>query len=369
MADTFAASCFVATGSGSRTCTVAMEPRWLVIRPEAAQPVRWPYESLICTVAGDERAWLTLSCQRPLDAGVTALVIREPGVVAAVAARVDEPCRAVLEGFAAGARGHAARQRRAIVLSLLGLAMAVVAGWWSCTRIAPEIVAETMPLAAEMKLGELLVEGMLASERRITDGPAREAVQGIIDRLTAFAHNPGYTFTVHVVDDPRVNALALPGGQIVVFSGLLAAAGSADEVAGVLAHEMQHVLHRHGLRQLVRRLGGAAVIALATGGGDLAGLAGRADELVQLSYGREQEAEADRDGLALMHRAGLPPAAMASFFERLQRLAPADLPEFLSTHPDTARRIEDLRRSAKALPPATPEPLAIDWERVRRSLE
>ena len=71
----------------------------------------------------------------------------------------------------------------------------------------------------------------------------------------------------------------------------------------------------------------------------------------------------------LLHRAGLPPEAMASFFERLQRRTPADLPEFLSTHPDTARRIEVLRRSAAALPAATREPLAIDWGRVLSSLE
>ena len=369
MADTVPASCFVAAGTGSRPCSVAVEPRWLVIHPEGEPPVRWPYAALACDVTGDERAWLSLSCPQPLDAGVTAVVIRDPAVVAAVAARVDDPCRGVLEGFASGMRSHAARQRRAIMLALLGLAVAVVAGWWSCTRIAPEIAAETMPLATEMQLGELLAEGMLAGERRITAGPAHEAVQRIVARLTAVADNPGYTFTVHVVDDPRVNALALPGGQIVVFSGLLTEAGSADEVAGVLAHEIQHVLHRHGLKQLVRRLGGVAVIALATGGGDLAGLAGRADELVQLSYGREQEAEADRDGLVLLHRAGLPPEAMASFFERLQRRTPADLPEFLSTHPDTARRIEVLRRSAAALPAATREPLAIDWGRVLSSLE
>lgn len=369
MADTFAASCFVSTGPGSRPCTVAVDPRWLVIHPEAGELVRWPYDALVCDVTGDERGWLTLSSQRPLDAGVTALVIREPALVAAITGRVDEPCRTVLEGFAAGARSHAARQRRAILFAVLGLAILFVSAWWSCTRLVPEVAAEAIPVAAEMRLGRVLAEGFLAGERRIERGPAHDAVQRIVARLAAVADNPGYTFTAHVVDDPRVNALALPGGQIVVFTGLLAAAGAADEVAGVLAHEMQHVLHRHGLRQLVRRLGGAAVIAMATGGSDLAGLAGRADELVQLSYGREQESEADRDGLVLLHRAGLPPAAMGSFFERLQRQSPGDLPEFLSTHPDTARRITELRRAAAALPPAAPEPLDIDWERVRASLE
>lgn len=368
MADTFTASCFVADGTGSRRCTVAVEPRWLVVHPEGSSPVRWPYDALACEITGEERAWLTLSCPRPLDTGVTAVVVREPGLVAAVAARLDDPCRTMLEGFAAGSRTHGPRKRRAVVLALLGLAAVAVAGWWSCTRLAPEVAADAMPVATEMQLGRLLAEGFLAGERRIEEGPAVEAVERIVARLAAAADNPGYAFTVHVVDDPRVNALALPGGQIVVFTGLLAEAGSADEVAGVLAHEIQHVLHRDGLRQLVRRLGGMAVIALATGGGEIAGLAGSADQLVQLSYGREQEEQADRDGLSLLHRAGLPPDAMRSFFERLQGRAAAELPEFLSTHPDTSRRIDVLRRAAAAMPPAKPLPLGIDWEQVRGSL-
>lgn len=369
MADTFPASCFLAAAPGSRPCTVAVAARWLEIRPDAGAAVRWPYEALVGEITGDERNWLTLSCRRPFEDSVTAVVTRDLAFVAQIAARVDEPCRHVLDAFAVSARGHVARQRGAFMVAALGLALAVVAGWWSCTRLAPEIAAEALPPAAETRLGALLLEGLLAGERRIGAGPAHDAVERIVARLAAATNDPRYTFSVHVVDDPRVNALALPGGQIVVFTGLLAAAGSAEEVAGVLAHEIQHVLHRHGLKQLVRQFGSAAVITLATGGGDLAGLVGRADDLVRLSYGREQEAEADRDGLALLHRAGLPPAAMAEFFTRLQRLSPGDMPEFLSTHPETARRIAELRHAAAALPPASVEPLGIDWDAVRAGLD
>jgi len=369
MADTFTASCFVDDGGGSRPCTVEVASRWIVVRPAGGPPVRWPYDALSYAPTGDERAWLSLTCGRPLDPGVGAVVLREPALVAALATRAPDPCRAVLDGFAAGARSHAGRQRLALWLFAAAAIAAVVAGWWSCTRLAPEIAAELMPVATEMQLGSVLVEGFLEGERRIDDGPAVDAVRLMVDRLAAAAQSTGYTFTIHVVDDPRVNALALPGGQIVVFTGLLAEAGSPDEVAGVLAHEIQHVLHRHGLKRIVQQLGGAAVISLATGGGDLAGLAGRVGELVQLSYGREQEAEADRDGLALLHRARLPPTALLAFFERLQRQAPADTPEFLATHPDTGRRIAELRRQIAALPEVAVEPLAIDWARVQASLE
>ena len=368
MTETFSASCFVTDAPGSRPCTVAVEARWLEIRPAAGPTVRWPYAAIVCEITGEERTWLALSCPRPLDEGVTTVVIREPGLVAKVADRLDDPCRTVLEGFAAGSHRHASRHRRRLIFALLGLAAAVVVGWTSCTRLMPELAAVAMPVATEVKLGRLLVEGVLAGERRIDDGPARDAVRRIVERLEAATNNPGYTFDVHVIDDRRVNALAVPGGQIVVFTGLLAAAESAEEVAGVLAHEMQHVLHRHGLKQLVRQLGSAAVISLATGGGSLAGLAGRLDELAGLSYGRTQESEADRDGLAVLHRAGLPAEAMQAFFERLQRQQPDGVPEFLSTHPDTPRRIEELRRRAAELPPSKLVPLGIDWNRVRESL-
>lgn len=368
MPETFSASCFVADAPGSQPCTVAVEARWLEIRAAAGPTVRWPYGAIVGEIMGDERAWIALSCPRPLDEGVMTVVIREPGLVAKVADRLDEPWRTVFEGFAAGTHRHASRHRRRLVLALIGLAAAVVLGWMSCTRLVPELATVAMPVATEVKLGRVLVEGVLAGERRIDDGPARDAVRRIVERLAAASDNPGYTFDVHVVDDRQVNALAVPGGQIVVFTGLLAAAESAEEVAGVLAHEMQHVLHRHGLKQLVRQLGSAAVISLATGGGNLAGLAGRLDELAGLSYGREQEAEADRDGLALLHRVGLPAEGMQAFFERLQRQQPGDVPEFLSTHPDTPRRIEELRRRAAELPPSKPVPLGIDWDGVRKSL-
>lgn len=365
----FPAACFCNDAPGSRPCDVTLESRWLLVRPEGGAHVRWPYEALTCEVAGDEQAWLMLICRQPLEPGVAAVVIRDRELVAALADRTGEPCRGVLEGFAAGARAHTRRQWRGLVLFAVGMLAAIVVGWWSCTRLAPEVAADVMPVKTEMQLGRLLADGFLAGEERLGEGPARDAVQRIVDRLVAAAENPGYTFTITVIDDPRVNALALPGGQIVVFTGLIASAGSADEVAAVLAHEIQHVLHRHGLKRLVQQLGGAAVIALATGGGDLGQLAGRAGELAQLSYGREQEAEADRDGLALLERAGLPPAAMATFFERLEREAPGDGPAFLSTHPDTAWRIAEIRRLTAALPRTQPRPIGIDWEEVRTSLE
>jgi Zn-dependent protease with chaperone function len=95
---------------------------------------------------------------------------------------------------------------------------------------------------------------MLLGETVIEAGPAAEAVRAIVARLAAaVADDPGYEFDVRLVESEAVNAAALPRGKIIVFSGLLAEAGSADEVAGVLAHEIGHVLHRDALRGLIGR--------------------------------------------------------------------------------------------------------------------
>ena len=194
-------------------------------------------------------------------------------------------------------------------------------------------------------------------------------MQTITDRLVAaIPDNPGYAFEVQLISSDQVNAVAFPGGQIVVYSGLLAAAGSAEEVAGVLAHEIGHVLHRDGLRQLISRLGGAAVVRLALGGGDLAGLVAQLGELDQLAYSRGQEQAADSAGLQLLAAAGLPPRSLPDFFRRLQQREAAGLPGFLSTHPDTAARIAALHEQIAELPATPTVPLPIDWKAVHASL-
>jgi Zn-dependent protease with chaperone function len=366
MGDAFQAVWFAAEG-GSRPCRVELTMGSVVIEPPGGAAVRWPYSALESEIGGDDHDWAFLSCP-PAGAGAR-LALRDPAAIAALAARTSGPVHDDLTGFDAARRRHASRHRRGLVTGLVALAAVALAGWLLLTRAAPEIVAATLPPASEKLLGEAVLAQMLVGETEIEAGPAAEAVRAIVARLAAAVEaNPGYEFDVRLIESDVVNAAALPGGKIIVFSGLLAEAGSPDEVAGVLAHEIQHVLHRDALRGLVGRLGGSAVIALLLGGGDLARIAGQAGELDQLAYGRDQERAADRDGVLLLARAGLPPAALSAFFERLRAREGGKLPEFLSTHPDTAARIVELRRLAAATPVTDPRPLAVDWEAVRASL-
>jgi predicted Zn-dependent protease len=368
MPETFPAVCFLAATPGSRPCSFSLEAGGLLIEPREGPSARWPYPAVVCEPGGEEHDWVFVSCP-DADADVIRLALRDPAAIAALAARTAGPAHDVLTGFEAGRRRHADRRRRGLVAGLLTAAVLAAAGWLFLTRLAPELAARAIPPAGERLLGEAAAAQLLAGEQTIDAGPAVEAVRAITERLVAaIATNPGYEFAVTVVKSDLVNAAALPGGTIVVYSGLLAEAGSAEEVAGVLAHEICHVLHRDSLRQLIGRLGSGALLSLVLGGGDLAGLAAQAGELDRLAYGREQERAADRGGVALLARAGLPPRALPAFFERLQAKEGGRLPEVLSTHPDTAARIAELRRLAADTPVPDPRPLAIDWEAVRASL-
>jgi predicted Zn-dependent protease len=369
MPDAFEAVCFLANATGSRPCRLSLQSGGLVIEPRDGPSVRWPYPTLHCEPGGEEHDWVFVSCP-DADPGIARLALHDPEAIAALAARTAGPAHEILAGFDERRRGQAGRRRRGLAAGLLAAAVLAAAGWLFLTRLAPELAARTLPPASERLLGEAAAAQLLAGERLIDAGPAADAVRAIMARLeAAIEANPGYEFHVSLVKSDLVNAAALPGGKVVVYAGLLAEAGSAEEVAGVLAHEICHVLHRDSLRQLIGRLGSGALLGLLLGGGDLAGLAARAGELDHLAYGREQERAADRGGVALLARAGLPPRALPAFFERLQAKEGGRLPEFLSTHPDTAARIAELRQLAADTPVADPRPLAIDWEAVRASLE
>ncbi len=149
-----------------------------------------------------------------------------------------------------------------------------------------------------------------------------------------------------------------------MHTGLLAATHSPDEVAGVLAHEMTHVLERHTLRQIVFQAGLTTAARLLLGSGEGASdlLSGAASDLTTLRFSREQERAADQGALRLLRAARLPTSGLASFFGRLAHAGDAP-PAWLSSHPDSAERA-----AAVAVARAPDEtPLEIDWRAVQQA--
>ncbi len=217
-------------------------------------------------------------------------------------------------------------------------------------------------LEQEQRLGDLVFAQMRPSLKLIAPGPASAAVTAIGKRLT---DESLYRYQFHVVVDPQINAYALPGGHIVVYTGLLQAAENAGEAAGVLAHEISHVEQRHALRGMVHSVGPRAVLGVLLGNYSGGVWGNLAEHLGSLSYDREPESEADLEGLKILRRAGVPVNGMETFFAKMAAREDAQL---LARHPAGEERLATLRAAIAIKSTYDLRPLPIDWEAVRTDL-
>ncbi len=161
-----------------------------------------------------------------------------------------------------------------------------------------------------------------------------------------------YKFDFHVLaDQSTVNAFALPGGQIFITMGLLSMLENEDQLAGILGHEIGHVIGRHGAEQMAKQeltqgLISAADIALAEPGSPSAAamISRYVASMINMKYGREDELESDKFAVRYMHDTGYDPAQMIEVMHILDRAAGGQAPpEFLSTHPNPGNRIEHIK--------------------------
>ena len=221
-------------------------------------------------------------------------------------------------------------------------------------------LAYLVPARWERTWGEQMLGflGEDASACESVDGQA--ALQVLTERLTATI-TPPFPFKVRVSSSPLVNAVALPGGHIVLFQGVIATAQSPEEVAGILAHEMAHEVQRHPMRGVLRAAGLRLVIGALTGGsGSSLSVAGVGELLLQLSYNREDEAEADRLGVEMLNTANIRGDGLVAFFARQkhneEEKASASATEqettsravqFLSTHPTDETRVAAIQARAQ----------------------
>lgn len=209
----------------------------------------------------------------------------------------------------------------------------------------------------ETALGLQSYREVLSSSRVVTSGPQVDLVQRVAKRLAAVTGPAGQEFEwqVSVVNDPQMNAFCLPGGKIVVFTGILGVASHEAGLATVIGHEIAHATSRHGSQRLLQGqlantlLQGANV---AVGMGDMSpqqkqmvmgALGAGAKFGVILPFSRQHEVEADEIGLLYMARAGFDPREAIGFWERMERMSQGSPQEFASTHPSHATRIQRLQ--------------------------
>lgn len=322
-----------------------LTPIALLILRRDAPPLEWPLATLrqVDRLPHELRVAPQSSAQR--------LVVQDPSLITALDAAMA-PARSAARG-----RGIRRALAMALAVPLLGATL-----WFGWPPLA-DALARAMPQSWEVPVGTAVVSAIAEGRARCTAPEGTAALQRLAERLAAAG---GLTEVprVQVLDGPEINALAAPGGQVLVFRGLVDQAESAEEVAGVLAHEFGHVRHRHGFRAVVRASGVGIFVSILMGGSDLGTVA---VALLTLSYTRGFEEEADAYAATLLREMGIGAEGLARFFARMERLAPGGqgLWAYLRTHPHSGERAERLRRGAAPAVKSPAMPLA-DWAALRR---
>jgi metalloendopeptidase OMA1, mitochondrial len=206
----------------------------------------------------------------------------------------------------------------------------------------------------EAALGLQSYQQVLAQSQTIDSGPELQMVKRVVNRLAA-ATGPagsGFEWQASLIRDDQVNAFCLPGGKIVVYTGILPVAEKEAGLATVLGHEMAHATSRHGAQRVLQQnLAQTALTGIAVSLSDMdydkqrvvMGALGAGTQFgVLMPFGRQHESEADHIGLIYMARAGYDPQESIRFWERMEQRAEAQPPEFLSTHPSHGNRIQQL---------------------------
>lgn len=241
-----------------------------------------------------------------------------------------------------------------IVVAIALVVVSVALYVWGIPALAVTVAAR-IPVAWEEQLGAAAIANLTSIHRRC-DAPAQlAALEQIVERLTASIPSSPYRYRLTVIASEMPNAFAAPGGHLLMTSELLRFADRPEEIAGVLAHEIQHVEHRHATRLLVRELSMRTLISLALG--DLRGLGSAVDaagRLGTLRYQRADETAADRGAVPMLVAARIDPRGMVTMLQKLQGASRGFTPPlYLSTHPALEERIATLNALIDQTPVTT----------------
>lgn len=351
----------------SRRVELARDPSAaaLLIR-DRTQEHRVPAEMLSLRAGGWQGTAVHLEWEQDGQRWAVTLEATTPDSLSAV---LPEPlaaqARDLLGTSLRTTRRRTRRTTIALALFVLVPLLLVLAAYLFRERIL-DAALERLPTSVDAQVGQLVYEQVRVSGQLVEQGPALAAVQALGTRLVAAAPPHPHHFRFHVVRDPSVNAYAAPGGVVVVHTGLLEQSDGPDAVAGVLAHEIVHVLNRHSMRQIAFRSGltGAVRLLVGSPSGAAGVLTDAATDLTSLGFSRDQERDADRGGLDLLQRARLPGEGLVRFFDVLQRQGGTP-PALLSSHPPSRERSEQLAAEIARRGSWPVEPLTADWAAVK----
>ncbi|UFS70765.1 M48 family metallopeptidase [Geomonas sp. RF6] len=236
------------------------------------------------------------------------------------------------------------------------LTVSVVFG---CATTSPSKVGgfNLVSVDEEKQLGDKFAVEIEKQHQVVNDPEVQAYIDRVGKKLLTGVDKVQFPYTFKVVKDESVNAFAIPGGHTYVNTGLIKAADNENELAAVMAHEINHVVARHSTQQMTKQYGYELVAGLLLGqnqnqlaklAADLFGKAGL------LYYSRDMENQADYLGVQTMYKAGYDPKGMSTFFQKLQAqhsANPGKIAQFLSSHPQTGERIQNVNEEIAKLPP------------------
>ena len=324
----------------------------IIFRPaDAGIVARWPIDELV--VLGDANHEAAPPVMR--RGGEARLVIEDVELRRQLAALV--PQLASLDDVPAPVAPRVAT---------LGVALVALVGlFWLTVDYGTEYAAPLLPYSLQVKLGESVFDELTADKDECHGKAGLKALNDLANRLAKAADYP-HEIAVHVMDGGPVNAFTLPGGILVFFSDLIDQAKDSAQVAGVLAHEIGHVVHYHPTKGLVRQYGIDLMLKLVSGGySDVISTLGTGGSvLLALRHGRAFERESDATGVSLLEKLELRADGVASFFEQMMEKESTDMAAaagIWSSHPPTAERIA----ATKRLPVGRPAFTDAEWRALR----
>ena len=366
----FAGSLFDGRSSQKHLVDVELTPQAIILKAPGDKPIRWAYPQL--RWAADTSPFHIEHCAEG-DEGLETLVVDDPDFY-----------RSVLEIAPKSFSSRENESKFNWKLYSVGILVLIFSAY-VFIKTVPSFLADQMvekiPIEWEVTVGQSILKMLPVAQK--PDPEVLKVLQDTVDFLKESLPGNPYDLKVYILPVEQVNALALPGGPIVIFEGLIDKAESPEELAGVLAHEIQHILLRHSTRGILRNLAKSMLVTLFLGDVNsvMEGIVQLAGQLETLGLSREMEAEADQKGMELILAANIDPHGMIRIFKKLmqedfsQKKLPKgkpvseenDLSSYFSTHPSSQNRLARLEKQMRSHENRIWTPLFpnLDWNEIK----
>jgi len=366
----FAGSLFDGRSSQKHLVDVELTPQAIILKAPGDKPIRWAYPQL--RWAADTSPFHIEHCAEG-DEGLETLVVDDPDFY-----------RSVLEIAPKSFSSRENESKFNWKLYSVGILVLIFSAY-VFIKTVPSFLADQMvekiPIEWEVTVGQSILKMLPVAQK--PDPEVLKVLQDTVDFLKQSLPGNPYDLKVYILPVEQVNALALPGGPIVIFEGLIDKAESPEELASVLAHEIQHILLRHSTRGILRNLAKSMLVTLFLGDVNsvMEGIVQLAGQLETLGLSREMEAEADQKGMELILAANIDPHGMIRIFKKLmqedfsQKKLPKgkpvseenDISSYFSTHPSSQNRLARLEKQMRSQENRIWTPLFpnLDWNEIK----